>query len=134
MRSLATELFREIRPGLFRVLGGRNAATYIDVLDSLEKESAQRHNGMSREEALSIISHLTSPSGSPDVRRRGFSLGGMLAGIGVCEFSFPLTVQLTSADVFNGDFRPYVCQNTSQQARCKTIMTETKNNRQLIWP
>lgn len=60
MSSLASELFREIRPGLFRVLGGKNAATYIDVLDSLEKESAQRHDGMSREEALSIISEVLS--------------------------------------------------------------------------
>lgn len=60
MGSLATELFREVRPGLFRVLGGRNAATYIDVLDSLEKESSQRHDGMSREEALSIVTEVLS--------------------------------------------------------------------------
>lgn len=60
MSSLATELFREIRPGLFGVLRGRNAATYVDVLDSLEKESAQRHDGMSREEALSIICKVLS--------------------------------------------------------------------------
>lgn len=56
MGSLAKELFLEVRPGLFRVLAGRNSATYVDVLDALEIESAQRHEGMSREEALSIVS------------------------------------------------------------------------------
>src|SRR5882672_11221253 len=55
MVSFATELFREVRPGLFRVLAGRNATTYVDVLDALEIESAQRHEGMSREEALGIV-------------------------------------------------------------------------------
>ena len=60
MGSLAIELFREIRPGLFRVLGGRTAPTYIDVLDALESESGRRHDGMSREEALSIISDVLS--------------------------------------------------------------------------
>src|SRR5258708_39883130 len=35
MSSLAIELFREIRPGLFRVLAGSNARTYVDVLDAL---------------------------------------------------------------------------------------------------
>jgi len=55
MSALATELFREVRPGLFRVLAGKNAATYVDVLDSLEAETSQRHEGMSREEALGIV-------------------------------------------------------------------------------
>ena len=55
MGSLAAELFREIRPGLFRVLAGRNAPTYVDVLDALETESAQRQEGMSREEAIGIV-------------------------------------------------------------------------------
>lgn len=52
---MASELFREVRPGLFRVLAGRNARTYVDVLDELELESTQRHDGMSREEALAIV-------------------------------------------------------------------------------
>ena len=55
MNSLAIELFREVRPGLFRVLASRNARTHVDVLDALELESAQRQEGMSREEALAII-------------------------------------------------------------------------------
>jgi hypothetical protein len=55
MRSLATELFREVRPGLFRVLGGKNAATYLDALDALEVELARREEGMSREEALAVV-------------------------------------------------------------------------------
>ncbi|MGN6643139.1 MAG: Wadjet anti-phage system protein JetA family protein [Verrucomicrobiota bacterium] len=55
MGSLALDLFREVRPGLFRVLAGRNAATYVDVLDALEIESSQRHEGMTRDEALAIV-------------------------------------------------------------------------------
>jgi hypothetical protein len=55
MSSLAIELFREVHPGLFRVLAGPNARTYVDVLDALELESTQRHEGMSREEALAIV-------------------------------------------------------------------------------
>lgn len=55
MNSLAIELFREVRPGLFRVLACRNARTYVDVLDALELESTQRQEGMSREEALAIV-------------------------------------------------------------------------------
>jgi len=68
MGSLATDLFREIRPGLFRILSGRNAAAYIDVLDSLERESSQRHDGMSREEALNIVGEvlLQYPEFTPD--------------------------------------------------------------------
>jgi hypothetical protein len=68
MGSLATELFREIRPGLFRVLGGKNAATFIDVLDALEQESARRHDGMSREEAMGIVGEvlLQHPEFLPD--------------------------------------------------------------------
>jgi hypothetical protein len=60
MGLLATELFREVRPGLFRVLAGKNAATYVDVLDALEAEAAQRFEGMSREEALGIVGKVLS--------------------------------------------------------------------------
>jgi hypothetical protein len=63
-----TELFREVRPGIFRVLAGRNAATYVDVLDSLEAEASQRHEGMSREEALGIVGEVLAkhPDFVPD--------------------------------------------------------------------
>jgi hypothetical protein len=68
MGSFATELFREVRPGFFRVLAGRNAATYADALDALEIESAQRHEGMSREEALGIVEEVLArhPEFSPE--------------------------------------------------------------------
>jgi hypothetical protein len=46
MGSLATEPFREVRPGLFRVLAGKNAATYLDVLDSLEVQLVRRDEGI----------------------------------------------------------------------------------------
>lgn len=53
---LSTALFRETRGGgFFRVLSGRNAPFYVDVLDSLEREAAERPDGMAREEVLAII-------------------------------------------------------------------------------
>ncbi len=58
MFSLAAELFREVRLGFFRVLAGGNAAVYVDVLDALEREASERHEGMSRDEALAIVSEV----------------------------------------------------------------------------
>lgn len=58
--SLATDLFREVRPDLFRVLAGQNAAVYLDVLDALERESAQRVDGMTREDALGVVSEIVA--------------------------------------------------------------------------
>lgn len=56
---LSTALFRETRgTGFFRVLAGRNAAFYVDVLDALEAESAERPNGMAREEVIAIIAEV----------------------------------------------------------------------------
>ena len=54
--QLSTALFRETRgTGFFRVLGGKNAAFYVDVLDDLEREAADRPDGMAREEAIAMI-------------------------------------------------------------------------------
>jgi hypothetical protein len=58
MPSLATELFREVRPGFFRVLASSQADVYVDVIDALEREASERHEGMSREEALTIVSEV----------------------------------------------------------------------------
>jgi hypothetical protein len=55
MLALATELFREIRPGFFRVLSGSNGPVYVDVLDALERETSQRHEDISREEGLAVV-------------------------------------------------------------------------------
>ena len=53
---LSTALFRETRgPGFFRVLAGRNAPFYVDVLNALETEAADRPDGMSREEVILLI-------------------------------------------------------------------------------
>lgn len=53
---LSTALFRETRgTGFFRVLAGRNAAFYVDVLDGLERETSDRADGMAREEAIALI-------------------------------------------------------------------------------
>ena len=46
MISLSAQLFREVCPGFFRVLAGRNAAVYLDVLDALEGEASERHEGI----------------------------------------------------------------------------------------
>ena len=53
---LSTALFRETRgAGFFRVLAGRNAPFYVDALDALEAEAADRPDGMSREEVILLI-------------------------------------------------------------------------------
>ncbi len=78
MNSLAIELFREVRLGLFRVLACRNARTYVDVLDALELESAQRQEGMSREEALAIVVEVLEqhPDFMPDSEEIGVGEAG----------------------------------------------------------
>ncbi len=84
IEHLSTALFRETRgPGFFRVLAGRNAPFYIDVLDSLERESADRPDGLAREEAIALIvetlerhpgfefDHETEGQQPADTRERG---------------------------------------------------------------
>ena len=54
--NLSTALFRETRGGgFFRVLAGKNAPFYVDVLSALEAETADRPDGISREEAILLI-------------------------------------------------------------------------------
>jgi len=56
VENLSTALFRETRGlGFFRVLSGRNAPFYVDVLDTLERETSERADGMAREEAVVLI-------------------------------------------------------------------------------
>jgi hypothetical protein len=53
---LSSTLFQETRgTAFFRVLSGKNAPFYVDVLDVLDRESCDRPDGMSREEAILII-------------------------------------------------------------------------------
>ncbi|NWK54998.1 hypothetical protein HW115_05220 [Verrucomicrobiaceae bacterium N1E253] len=53
---LSTALFRETRgPGFFRVLSGKNAAFYVDVLDELEQLTAEKPDGLAREEVIAVI-------------------------------------------------------------------------------
>jgi hypothetical protein len=53
---LSTALFRETRgAGFFRVLAGKNAPFYVDVLDALETETAERADGIGRDEAVAVI-------------------------------------------------------------------------------
>jgi len=68
MTTFADQLFREVNPGFFRVLAGGNAAVYVDVLDALEREATERHEGMSREEALAIVSEVLAqhPAFAPE--------------------------------------------------------------------
>jgi len=68
MTSLAEQLFREVNPGFFRVLAGKSAAVYLDGLEALERESSERHEGMSRDEALAILSEVLAqhPDFSPE--------------------------------------------------------------------
>jgi hypothetical protein len=56
---LSSTLYQETRgTGLFRVLAGKNAPFYVDVLDALERESAERPDGMAREEAILLIAEI----------------------------------------------------------------------------
>ncbi|MEP2776799.1 MAG: Wadjet anti-phage system protein JetA family protein [Luteolibacter sp.] len=56
LENLSTALFRETRgAGFFRILAGKNAPFYVDVLDALETETADRADGISREETILLI-------------------------------------------------------------------------------
>lgn len=56
MEHLSTALFRETRgTAFFRLLGGRNAPFYVDALAALERETTDRPDGISREEAILLI-------------------------------------------------------------------------------
>lgn len=63
MSGLAAELFREVRPEFFRVLGGPLAGVYVDALDCIEREAAQRSAGIEREEALSLVEQVVEQHG-----------------------------------------------------------------------
>lgn len=53
---LSTALYREVRdPAFFRVLAGKNAPTYVDVLDALDRECAEQPDGLERNDAVEII-------------------------------------------------------------------------------
>ena len=45
---------------MFRVLAGQNAAVYLDILNALECEAAQRVDGMTREDALGIVAEIVA--------------------------------------------------------------------------
>jgi Family of unknown function (DUF5716) len=58
---LSASLYHEIRDvGFFRVLTGRSAPTYVDVLDALDREASARPDGIERQDAIEIICHILS--------------------------------------------------------------------------
>ena len=61
--SLATALFREVRPDFFRVLAGPLARLYVDALDALEREAGQRNQGLDRDEALGLVEQVVERYG-----------------------------------------------------------------------
>jgi hypothetical protein len=66
---LSTSLYREVRdPAFFRVLAGKNAPTYVDVLDALDRECTEQPDGLERGEALDIIAEVLAnhPEYQPD--------------------------------------------------------------------
>lgn len=63
MSALAAQLFREVRPDFFRVLGGPLARLYVDALDSLECEASQRNQGLDRAEALAMVEQVVEQHG-----------------------------------------------------------------------
>lgn len=55
---LSTALYRETRgTGFFRVLSGKNAPFYVDVLNELEQLSLDKPDGLSREEVIALIAN-----------------------------------------------------------------------------
>ncbi len=53
---LSASLYHEVRdPAFFRVLTGRSAPTYVDVLDALDREASARPDGIERQDAIEII-------------------------------------------------------------------------------
>ena len=65
---LSSTLFQETRgPAFFRVLAGKNAPFYVDVLDILDRESADRPEGMAREEIILIIAGVLEQHPSLDL-------------------------------------------------------------------
>ena len=59
--ALAAPLFREVGPEFFRVLAGPTGPAYVDALDALERECAQRTLGVEREEALAVLEQALGP-------------------------------------------------------------------------
>ena len=58
---LSTSLYREVRdPAFFRVLAGKNAPTYVDVLDVLDRECTEQPDGLERGDAIEIIAEVLS--------------------------------------------------------------------------
>ncbi|MCX6849774.1 MAG: DUF5716 family protein [Verrucomicrobia bacterium] len=56
---LSTSLYREVRdPAFFRVLAGKNAPTYVDVLDALDRECTEQPDGLERDDAIEIIAEV----------------------------------------------------------------------------
>ena len=69
LEPLSVSLLREVRDtAFFRVLAGRNAATYVDVLDALDREAAERPDGLAREEAVEMVAEVLArhPDFQPD--------------------------------------------------------------------
>src|SRR5262245_3780012 len=53
--SLASALFREVRPEFFRLLSGPAAPLYIDTLDALERIASQQAQGIERDDAVALV-------------------------------------------------------------------------------
>jgi Wadjet anti plasmid transformation system JetA-like protein len=63
MSALSSQVFREVRPDFFRVLAGPLARLYVDALDSLERETSQRNQGLDRGEALAVVEQVLEEHG-----------------------------------------------------------------------
>lgn len=69
MLPFSESLLREIRDlAFFRVLSGKNAMVYVDVLEALDRESEERPDGLAREEAIAMIAEILTdhPEFQPD--------------------------------------------------------------------
>jgi hypothetical protein len=65
-RSLAmfsSALFQEARPDFFRVLSSAAAPLYVDALEAIEREIAQRSGGIERDEAIRLVERVVDVHG-----------------------------------------------------------------------
>jgi len=80
---LSSSLYREVRdPAFFRVLAGKNAPTYVDVLDVLDRECTEQPDGLERGDAIEVIAEVLS-------KHPEFQANEDLAEDGLAEATLP---------------------------------------------
>lgn len=72
---LAQFFFQEVRPNFLRVLSVPAARLYLDVLDAIESETAQRFGGIERDAAISLVERIVEEHGDVPLEETEDSAG-----------------------------------------------------------